>query len=216
MPPGDVPLPDSLVPGNGAVRPTLNTSGYGGSYQKQTPTSPADSNVPFDSPRALSAGGRNGSANSPIDGGYSPVTPVTRDPTTPHDQLGYWDRPAPRENSRSNGRSHTKSPGSTTRICKKCGDPLTGQFVRALSATYHLECFKCEVSLQSPFHAHLGLKQLTPTRRTVAKSWHRSSSPSTRKTEVDNIPSVKQITFADWTFSAMSVVALCADRTSPH
>ncbi|KAL5357418.1 hypothetical protein BJX96DRAFT_11855 [Aspergillus floccosus] len=143
MPPGDVPLPDSLVPGNGAVRPTLNTSGYGGSYQKQTPTSPADSNVPFDSPRAISAG-RNGSTNSPIDGGYSPVTPVTRDPTTPHDQLGYWDRSAPRDNSRSNGRPHTKSPGSTSRICKKCGDPLTGQFVRALSATYHLECFKCE------------------------------------------------------------------------
>ncbi|KAL4892536.1 hypothetical protein BDV59DRAFT_202656 [Aspergillus ambiguus] len=143
MPPGDVSLPDSLVPGNGAVRPTLNTSGYGGSYQKQTPTSPADSNVPFDSPRALS-GGRNGSTNSPIDGGYSPHTPVSRDPSTPHDQVGYWDRPAPRDISRSNGRPHTKSPGSTSRICKKCGDPLTGQFVRALSATYHLECFKCE------------------------------------------------------------------------
>ncbi|KAI9829890.1 MAG: hypothetical protein M1826_005312 [Phylliscum demangeonii] len=29
------------------------------------------------------------------------------------------------------------------RLCKKCHEPLLGQFVRALGGTYHLECFKC-------------------------------------------------------------------------
>lgn len=156
MPPGDVPLPDSLVPGNGAVRPKLNTSGYGGgSFQSQTPTSPADSNIAFDSPRTRT-GGWNGSTNSPVDGAQNPDGrmsrrlesghPGSRDPSTPRDRNGYWDRSAPRERSRPNGRPPTKSPGSSSRICKKCGEPLTGQFVRALLATYHLECFKCEVS----------------------------------------------------------------------
>ncbi|PKY07140.1 putative Rho GTPase activator [Aspergillus campestris IBT 28561] len=149
MPPGDVPLPDSLVPGNGAVRPTLNTSGFGGSYQKQTPTSPADSNVPFDSPRTYSAP-RSASTNSPIDGSlnhdhrisrrYEPHPGASRDPSTPRDHGGYWERSGPRDLSRPNGRP----PAGTSRICKKCGEPLTGQFVRALLATYHLECFKCE------------------------------------------------------------------------
>jgi hypothetical protein len=31
------------------------------------------------------------------------------------------------------------------RLCKKCGEPLTGQFVRALGGTFHLDCFKCKV-----------------------------------------------------------------------
>lgn len=28
-------------------------------------------------------------------------------------------------------------------MCAKCGESLTGQFVRALEGTYHLDCFKC-------------------------------------------------------------------------
>lgn len=32
------------------------------------------------------------------------------------------------------------------RLCKKCGEPLTGQFVRALGGTFHLDCFRCRVS----------------------------------------------------------------------
>lgn len=34
---------------------------------------------------------------------------------------------------------------SSTRICKKCGESLTGQFVRALGGTFHLDCFLCRV-----------------------------------------------------------------------
>ncbi|KAK5446233.1 Rho-type GTPase activating protein Rga1 [Exophiala xenobiotica] len=47
-----------------------------------------------------------------------------------------------RSRSRTNG-SSGKSPGATVRTCKKCGEPLTGQFVRALGGTFHLDCFKC-------------------------------------------------------------------------
>ncbi|KAL4960891.1 GTPase-activating protein LRG1 [Aspergillus stella-maris] len=155
MPPGDVSLPDSLVPGNGAVRPTLNTSGYGGnngggSLKSQTPTSPADSNVPFDSPRTRPWN----NASSGYDSVQSPdgIRPIRRldsnpaepkDPTTPQDRTNYWENSGSLERPRPNGRSHAKAPGSS-RVCKKCSEPLTGQFVRALQATYHLECFKCE------------------------------------------------------------------------
>lgn len=36
------------------------------------------------------------------------------------------------------------------RVCGKCGKHLTGQFVRALGGTYHLECFTCHVSHRRP------------------------------------------------------------------
>jgi len=34
---------------------------------------------------------------------------------------------------------------SGSRICGKCGEPLQGQFVRALDNTFHLDCFTCHV-----------------------------------------------------------------------
>lgn len=37
-------------------------------------------------------------------------------------------------------------PKRNGKICGKCGEGLTGQFVRALGDTYHLECFTCHVS----------------------------------------------------------------------
>jgi hypothetical protein len=46
---------------------------------------------------------------------------------------------------RDRQRSSRKGSGQL-RICKKCGEPLTGQFVRALGGTFHLDCFKCRVS----------------------------------------------------------------------
>lgn len=47
-----------------------------------------------------------------------------------------------RSRSRTNG-SPGKSSNTTVRTCKKCGEALTGQFVRALGGTFHLDCFKC-------------------------------------------------------------------------
>ena len=34
------------------------------------------------------------------------------------------------------------------RTCMSCNQPLTGQFVRAIGGTFHLECFRCRVSLE--------------------------------------------------------------------
>ncbi|KAJ5273667.1 hypothetical protein N7478_008792 [Penicillium angulare] len=128
MPPGD--LPASLVAGK--PTPTLNTSGYGASYSKNTPTSPEDSLIPFDSPTTRTGG--NHSPLSQDDRSSRGLEP---------EQPTYRDRSNARDRSRPNGRSHNKSPGSS-RLCQKCNEPLTGQFVRALGGTFHLECFKCQ------------------------------------------------------------------------
>lgn len=50
--------------------------------------------------------------------------------------------PNERDRSRASG-SNGKSSESRVRQCKKCGEALTGQFVRALGGTFHLDCFKC-------------------------------------------------------------------------
>jgi len=53
---------------------------------------------------------------------------------------------------------HAPKPKRSGKICGKCGEGLTGQFVRALGDTYHLECFTCHVRpppqllLQGPRH----------------------------------------------------------------
>ena len=52
---------------------------------------------------------------------------------------------AVREKPRS--QSTTEAKKSAQRTCKKCGEPLTGQFVRALDGTFHLDCFRCEVGV---------------------------------------------------------------------
>ena len=73
----------------------------------------------------------NGSTNhSPIDGRNGRGREMTQDMPL-------------RERSRTNGAAGGKS--HTVRLCQKCNEPLTGQFVRALGGTFHLECFKCRV-----------------------------------------------------------------------
>lgn len=130
MPPGE--LPASLVAGK--PTPTVNTSGYGGSYQRNTPTSPEDSLIPFDSPATRTGGNHSPLSQEDRSGrGLEPEQP------------GYRDRSHARDRSRASGRPNTKSPGSS-RMCQKCGESLTGQFVRALGGTFHLECFRCQVS----------------------------------------------------------------------
>ncbi|KAH8674624.1 hypothetical protein BGZ60DRAFT_275519 [Tricladium varicosporioides] len=46
------------------------------------------------------------------------------------------------ERNRSRPRNGRTASGQL-RMCKKCGEPLTGQFVRALGGTFHLDCFRC-------------------------------------------------------------------------
>ena len=80
------------------------------------------------------------------------------------------------------------------RVCAQCGEPLTGQFVRALNGTFHLECFRCRVCIMFV----LIVVVLTHLRIAV-KWWHQSSFPQTTRTEGDNIRSVRSTTFEDWT-----------------
>lgn len=69
--------------------------------------------------------------------------PPTRAPGSPALSVGSDTRKS-QERNRSRGRERKAS--GQTRICHKCGEPLTGQFVRALDGTFHLDCFKCRVS----------------------------------------------------------------------
>ena len=55
--------------------------------------------------------------------------------------LAYRDR----SRTGTNGGSVKKTPSGTMRVCRQCGESLSGQFVRALGGTFHLECFKCQV-----------------------------------------------------------------------
>lgn len=63
---------------------------------------------------------------------------------------GWTDEPR-KSNERQRSRQRPSRSGSgQTRICKKCGEQLTGQFVRALDGTFHLDCFKCRVTPPPP------------------------------------------------------------------
>ncbi|KAL7824229.1 hypothetical protein V8C26DRAFT_385349 [Trichoderma gracile] len=81
---------------------------------------------------------QNGSAqapNPPASGPSGPLPPPA----------GYADEPtnggdASRPRPRNGG---GRSASAQARVCKKCGLQLTGQFVRALDGTFHLDCFKC-------------------------------------------------------------------------
>jgi len=53
------------------------------------------------------------------------------------------------ERNRSRPRNGRTASGQM-RACKKCGEVLTGQFVRALDGTFHLDCFRCRVGIPYP------------------------------------------------------------------
>ncbi|POR38884.1 Rho-type GTPase-activating protein 1 [Tolypocladium paradoxum] len=57
---------------------------------------------------------------------------------------GATDEPPRKSGERNRSRQrHGRTASGQMRTCKKCGEPLTGQFVRALDGTFHLDCFKC-------------------------------------------------------------------------
>ncbi|KAI1208830.1 RhoGAP-domain-containing protein [Annulohypoxylon truncatum] len=67
--------------------------------------------------------------------------PPSLPPTSPALSARSDPRPSG-ERDRSRGRGGRTASGHM-RVCAKCGESLTGQFVRALEGTYHLDCFKC-------------------------------------------------------------------------
>jgi hypothetical protein len=80
--------------------------------------------------------------------GYPLADPAARGPP-PQDYNGPTALGRPSEERTKSSTNGTRRP-SGSRICGKCGEPLAGQFVRALDNTFHLDCFTCHVSLQRP------------------------------------------------------------------
>lgn len=132
--PADRALPGILMPGNGGSgSPRPWGSGAGTNSQNQSPISPIDGHLPFE---RAPPGGTPLAVAAPAPT-YQPDSRPGRRQDDPLDQEqnDQRDLSVPRERSRPKNRSnHT---------CNKCGEPLTGQFVRALAGTFHLECFKC-------------------------------------------------------------------------
>lgn len=56
----------------------------------------------------------------------------------------------PARNEQQQQQLQPAKPKRSGKICGKCGEALTGQFVRALGGTYHLECFTCHVGTPFP------------------------------------------------------------------
>lgn len=130
-------LPPDLIPG-GAGRnvsqPPRSMSPYGDPYQTQSPIEMTGANpwgnLPLDD--------GNGSGNGGAYDGDSSSQDV---------RMGRQHDANPNASaSRPRGGTGSKSPGRNSRVCKRCGEPLLGQFVRALGGTYHLDCFQCNVS----------------------------------------------------------------------
>ena len=69
-------------------------------------------------------------------------------------RLGRSPNPEARHTASSRSRSRNaraageKNSSGHLRLCKKCDEPLTGQFVRALDGTFHLDCFSCRDCFQ--------------------------------------------------------------------
>lgn len=170
---------------------------------------------------------QNGGSRTP-DSTYR-LKPTTSGSSMPGAFPGAWtDEPPPRksgERNRSRQRNGRTASGQL-RICKKCGEPLTGQFVRALDGTFHLDCFKCRVSVlgvalplaleSPPYMTNLHTLPFTPCsssfiecttapvhfantrkRRTVVKSLHPSSSQQMMRTAKGHTRFARLITFDD-------------------
>lgn len=105
-----------------------------------------------------------------------------------------------------------RRPSGQQRICGKCQKSLTGQFVRALGDTYHLECFTCNVCSPSVSHSSF-VRTSNAFFRTAARLSPRNSSQYPIIHRI-NIHSARPTIFGGWICSATPVAVLCADLTS--
>lgn len=129
-------------PGEGGYGPRSNNQQQALDFPSQSAPTSANGYEAMDAPRQRlldSAVGDSNSANgslppSPVDGRSGRSTETSQN-------LPYRER----SQSRSNGGVGAKASNGNRRICKKCGELLTGQFVRALGGTFHLDCFRCRV-----------------------------------------------------------------------
>lgn len=120
------------VPDQGFGRP--NDAPYGNRYPSSTGT--YDEHLPRQT--------INGGALPPTLNGVNNGVQLDREPRPSVDDRSGRSREH-RNESPGGTRSRSRTKTGTQRICKKCNEPLTGQFVRALGGTFHLDCFKCRV-----------------------------------------------------------------------
>lgn len=129
------------------------------------------------------------------------------------------------EPRRSAERKHSQQGSSRTasgqvRICKKCGEQLTGQFVRALDGTFHLDCFRCQVRFfpfprlveRNPSRMHMLMQQ----NRIVVRLSRPSSSQPTTEVAARNTRFAKRTTSGASASFATIAAAPSEDRTLPH
>lgn len=100
-----------------------------------------------DAPKSRSMAPPGPGDTQSLNGSFPPPPHLPIDGRNGRDRNLTQDLPV-RERSRINGGPGGKSSG-TLRVCKKCNEQLTGQFVRALNGTFHLDCFRCRVSTMS-------------------------------------------------------------------
>lgn len=106
------------------------------------------------------------------------------------------------------------SPSSNfSQPCTSCGVSLSGLFVRALGGFYHIECFKCLVSL--PFTPHESSFSLTSRFRIVEMLLPQSMFQSLAPKE-SSTPYVKKITTEGCTTYAIPVKNSSKVLLSPH
>lgn len=104
--------------------------------------------------RPINEQGTNNNQSVMVPGPYPPQAPQRSGSTPP-------DRGNGGSGERSSSRTGSNRKGSgQIRRCNKCSEPLTGQFVRALGGTYHLDCFKCKVC-DFQFCAHVSILVFT-------------------------------------------------------
>lgn len=108
----------------------------GGDWGHEYSREPELANI---TPTSTRQNGQNG-------GGYG--NQLGRPPASPALSADNTDNESRRSGERNRSRPRgSRATSGQTRTCKKCGESLTGQFVRALDGTFHLDCFKCRVSL---------------------------------------------------------------------
>ena len=142
-------------------RSPLEDKARGGPRQQNYSTGPAPQSPPQSLPQANGHGASDmqwqrqagpGTTQEPNTNGF--MHPPPSDSRNGRSRENAQTLPT-RERSRNERASANVSAGpptaltstakSTSRICKKCGESLTGQFVRALGGTFHLDCFLCRV-----------------------------------------------------------------------
>lgn len=126
-----------------------------GEDRSQAPPPAMTPGYPMDAAPSWQSNGRktpDHNLHSHPSGSPGPKTPGLSDRidrSLPDRTRGEQDTRRSGERNRSRQRGGRSASGQQ-RVCKKCGEPLTGQFVRALDGTFHLDCFKCRVRHKLP------------------------------------------------------------------